>query len=296
MGYFHLQRNKSKNIVDRLIKWITGRVGMEGPKISVVIPAKNSERTVGKCLFSVFDQDYKPFEVIIVDGGSEDGTLDVAKAHGARTFLEPPHEGNAPGIGRNYGAKNARGNILAFIDSDCYPEKTWLTKVARILKNRKVGIYGIIVRDKNGNIVSRAYHYLYMQISRDFVPSRCMAIRKELFLRVGGFDETLTSGEDNDLSYRVRDLGYNIIVDKESKVYHDDDHLTSLKGVWHQQRWYFEAERKFRRRLPRRFRRFRTSAPLREHLTPLVEAIWIGGLRFAVVCLLIKIMSIRRHL
>jgi len=266
------------------------------PKISVIIPAKNSERTIGKCLSSVFDQDFKPFEVIVVDGGSKDGTLDVAKACGARVFLEPPHEGNAPGIGRNYGATNAKGNVLAFLDSDCYPEKTWLTQVARILSDGKVGIYGIIVRDKNGNVVSRAFHYLHMQISYDFAPSRCMAIIKKLFWKVDGFDETLTSGEDNDLSYRVKELGYDVIIDKKSKVYHDDDHLASLKGIWNQQMWYFEAERNLRRRLPQRFRRFRTSTPLREHLIPLVKAVWVGGLSFAVVCLLIKLMSIRRHL
>jgi len=269
---------------------------MKEPKISVIIPAKNSGRTIGKCISSVFQQDYSPLEVIVVDGGSVDNTRDIAKARGVKVFLEPKHEGNAPGVGRNYGAKKAKGDILAFLDSDCYPEKTWLSRTVKILSNPKVGVYAIIVRDKNGNIVSQAYHYLQMLISYDFAPSRCMAIRKKLFWQVDGFDETLTSGEDNDLSYGVKELGYDVVINKESKVYHDDDHLTSLKGIWDQQMWYFEAERKLRRRLPQRFRRFKTSAPLREHIIPLVKAIWVGGLSFAIVCLLIKLLSIRRHL
>lgn len=269
---------------------------MQKLRISVIIPAKNSQRTIRECLSSVFDQDDKPFEVIVVDGGSADRTREIAESYGAQVFLEPAHTGNAPGIGRNHGAKNANGDVFAFLDSDCYPEKTWLTKAAAVLSDRRVGIYGIIVREADGTIVSRAYHYLHMRISYDFAPSRCMAINKQPFRQVNGFDESLTSGEDNDLSYRVMELGHRVVVDKETKVYHDDDHLTSLRGVWKQQKWYFEAETRFRRKMPRRFRRFRTSAPLREHILPLVKAIWVGGMQFAIVCLLIKTMSMRRHL
>ncbi len=269
---------------------------MQELNFSVIIPAKNSQRTIGKCLSSVFNQDYTSSEVIVVDGGSRDKTREIAQSYGARVFLEPAHTGDAPGIGRNYGAKKASGDVFAFLDSDCYPEETWLGKVAAVLTDRKVGIYGIIVRDLDGTIVSRAYHYLHMQISYDFAPSRCMAVKTEPFRQVNGFDESLTSGEDNDLSYRVMKLGYRVIVDKETRVYHDDDHLRSLRAVWKQQKWYLEAETKFRRELPRRFRRFRTSAPLREHVIPLVKAVWVGGTQFAIVCLLIKIMSIRRHL
>lgn len=169
--------------------------------------------------------------MIFVDGGSKDDTVDIARACGAKVLLEPPHEGNAPGIGRNYGARNANGDVLAFLDSDCYPEKTWLSKVATVFGDRRVGIYGIVVKDMDGSIVSRAYHYLQLQISYDFAPSRCMAVRKEPFWQVNGFDEDLTSGEDNDLSYRVLGLGYKVIADKESKAFHDDDHLTSLMGI-----------------------------------------------------------------
>jgi len=55
-----------------------GRFAMENPRISVIIPAKNSERTIGKCLKSVFNQEYVPQEVIVVDGGSTDRTRSIA--------------------------------------------------------------------------------------------------------------------------------------------------------------------------------------------------------------------------
>ena len=269
---------------------------MKELRVSVIIPAKNSGRTIGNCLSYISKQDYTPFEVIVVDGGSVDNTQDIAKACGARVYLEPPHEGNAPGIGRNYGAKKASGDILAFLDSDCYPEKMWLSRVVKILSDPKVGIYAIIVRSMNGEIVSRAYHYLQMQINYDFAPSRCMAVKKSLFWEAKGFDETLTSGEDNVFSYRVIELGYDVVIDKETEIYHDDDHTTSLRGIWNQQKWYFEAERKLRQRLPQRFKRFKTASPLREHLIPLVKAVLHEGLIFAIVCLLIKLLFIRKHL
>lgn len=268
---------------------------MTEPKISVIIPAKNSERTIAKCLQSAFSQNYPPYEVIVVDGGSTDNTRSVAEKYGASVVIEPPHKRSAPGIGRNYGAKNAHGGILAFLDSDCYPERTWLNLVVDAFKDPQIGMYSIVVSDGTGKIISRAYHYLHMQISYDFAPSRCMAVRREPFMQVNGFDETLTTGEDNDLSYRVRQLGYEIVVDKESKVYHDDDHMTNLKGIWRQQVWYRESEDEMRRRYSNKFRKFQTSYPLKEHLIPLVKSIRFG-VRFFTICLIIKILSTWRHI
>jgi len=268
---------------------------MTGPRISVIIPAKNSERTIGKCLGIVFNQKHPPHEVIVVNGGSTDRTRIIAEKYGAEVIIEPPHRRSAPGIGRNYGARNAHGEILAFLDSDCYPEKTWLNLVVDVFEDPKVGIYAIVVMDGTGRIISRAFHYLHMQISYDFAPSRCMAIRRELFMQVNGFDETLTTGEDNDLSYRIRQLGYKIVVDKKSKVYHDDDHMTNLRGIWRQQIWYRESENEMRRRYSDKFRKFRTTYPLKEHLIPLVKSIRFG-VRFALICLIIKLLSVWRHI
>jgi len=268
---------------------------MEKPSISVIIPAKNSERTISNCLKSVFNQEYVPQEVIVVDGGSTDRTRSIANKYGARVVIEPPHKRSAPGIGRNHGAKSAQGDILAFLDSDCYPEKKWLNQVVEVFRDPKTGVYSVVVSDGTGEIVSRAFHYLHMGISYDFAPSRCMAIRRNVFMQVNGFDETLTTGEDNDLSYRVRQLGYEIIVDKKSKVYHDDDHMTDIRGIWRQQIWYRESEAEMRRRYPNKFRKFKTAYPLKEHIVPLAKSIRFG-VRFAVTCLIIKLLSLRRHI
>jgi glycosyltransferase involved in cell wall biosynthesis len=265
-------------------------------KISVIIPSKNSERTIAKCLNSVLNQIEKPFEIIVVDGGSKDKTRKIAERLGAKVIIEPHHKGNSPGMARNYGAKYANGEVLAFLDSDCYPEKTWLSKIKNFLKDEKIGIYGIIVRDGRGSILSKAYHYLIREITYDFSPSRCMAIKKCVFDQVNGFDETLTAGEDNDLSYRVKKLGYKIIIDRETKVYHDDDHISSLRGIWVQQKWYFEAEKELRKRMPDKFKKFRTAVPLKQHLIPIVKAFFEEGFQFSLACLIIKLIYLRKHL
>jgi glycosyltransferase involved in cell wall biosynthesis len=264
-------------------------------KISVIIPAKNSERTIDKCLQSVFSQNYRPYEVIVVDGGSTDRTREIVESFGAKVYSEPSHEKSAPGIGRNFGAKNAFGDIFAFLDSDCYPTRAWLNLIAKVFRDPQIGVYSIIVSDGTGKVVSRAYHYLHMQVSYDFGPSRCLAVKCEAFLRVNGFDEKLTTGEDNDLSYRIRQQGYRISVDKESKVYHDDDHMTNLRGIWRQQLWYRESEKVMRQRYPEKFRKFKTTYPLKEHLVPLITSIRFG-VKFAAVCLIIKILSFWRHI
>lgn len=265
-------------------------------KISVIMPAKNAEKTIRKSLQHVYNQDLQPYEIIVVDGGSKDETREIAASLKAKVIQEPPHEGSVPAIGRNYGAEIAKGDIYAFLDPDCFPEKTWLNKVAETLSNSKVGIYCVIVRDGKGTTLSRAWHYLQMQIEYDFAPTRCMAVRKEAFNAVKGFDERLPAGEDNDFSYRVKQLGYNIIIDKKTLVPHDDDHASSLKGIIHLNKWYHQGGLLMRQKWPEKFRKFKTTTPLvRNHVLPIIKSVKEEGPAVAFSCLVIKMLSVVKH-
>jgi len=93
--------------------------------ISVIIPAKNTEDTIGNCLRAVLSQRYvnTDYEVIVVDDGSTDRTAEIAKSMRARVIQQ---ENAGPAAARNAGAEAAYGEILAFTDADCVPSPEWL--------------------------------------------------------------------------------------------------------------------------------------------------------------------------
>src|SRR3972149_6804264 len=102
-------------------------------KLSVIIPTYNEKKSVGECLGSLAGQTYPDFEIILVDDGSTDKTLDILaglreKIPNLRIF-EQLHKG--PGTARNLGAKKASGEILVFVDADMAFEKNFLKNLVR---------------------------------------------------------------------------------------------------------------------------------------------------------------------
>jgi len=93
------------------------------PFVTVIIPALNVERFLSQCLLAVKNNDYANVEIIVVDNGSVDQTQAIAVQNGARLFVRP--DLNISGL-RNFGASEARGSILAFLDSDCIAAHDWL--------------------------------------------------------------------------------------------------------------------------------------------------------------------------
>lgn len=106
------------------------KTSFKWPKVSVVTPTLNSERTLKLCLSSIFEQEYHgQVEIVIADGGSSDNTLQIARKYGAKIYKNPLKTGEA---GKAVGASNANGEIMAFIDSDnVLPEKDWLEKMVQ---------------------------------------------------------------------------------------------------------------------------------------------------------------------
>lgn len=108
------------------------------PKVSVVTPTLNSQRTLELCLKSIIDQDYPgEVEIVLADGGSTDDTLKIAKSYGARIIKNKLETGEA---GKAVGVKYAKGEIIAFIDSDnILPTKRWFSKMVEpFLESNKV--------------------------------------------------------------------------------------------------------------------------------------------------------------
>ena len=103
------------------------------PKFSIIIPVYNVEKYIKKCLDSVFSQSYKDYEVIVINDGSTDKSMDIAKEHNVK-IINQKNKGQS--AARNNGIKHATGDYLIFLDSDDYWEKDLLKELNKSLKNK----------------------------------------------------------------------------------------------------------------------------------------------------------------
>ena len=204
-------------------------------KASVIIPAYNAEKTIGRCLSSLSQQSFKDFETIVVDDGSRDGTAAVVKQFPKVKLVQQKNAG--PATARNKGASQARGEYLIFLDSDCVANSNWLKEMAAPLKDN--GIAGVQGKYKNKRkeLIARLTHLeieeRYEKMARhkyiDFMGSYSAAYRKSVFQEMKGFDTSfpMASGEDTDLSFRISRAGYKMVFNPRAFVYHF--HPISLK-------------------------------------------------------------------
>ena len=182
------------------------------PLVSVIIPSYDEGKYLENTLHAIENQNYTGnYEIIISDGGSKDNTLKIAKRHKTKIILN-----NRRGIavGRNTGAKVAKGKILLFIDADTIAMPNLLTEFTKEFRNRKVvGVTCSVIPAKM-NVQSLATYLSYNNISKlsmkgisPVVAGICVAYRAKDFFKIGGFDENLHTFEDLDISRRISKLG-----------------------------------------------------------------------------------------
>ncbi len=196
----------------------------ELPSISVIIPAFNSERTLYKCLESIYQCDYpkNKLEVILVDNNSTDETLLVAERFRETLVVKEKKQGRS--CARNTGASQASSEFLFFLDSDVFIEKDYFKELISVLSRQGVGaVQGkIIPSDIDGQESINRYRYRTIEAGTNetfcllnlvvrespMINSAACAYRKEAFDLVGGFDVELERHEDIDLARRVCYSGY----------------------------------------------------------------------------------------
>jgi len=196
--------------------------------VSVVIPVYNGEATIAYCLKCATALDYprEKFEIIMVDDGSTDKTVDVAKQHPVKV-IQKEHTGYPSTM--NAGIRVAKGEIVVNIDSDTYISKDWLIKVIEEFKEPKVGIAsGYVATAPTSSIWAKLAGFekedLYDKIKSkqvNFITTTCTAYRRELFMEVGFFNESLRRGSDEELAHRALKAGWKIILRKDALCYHD---------------------------------------------------------------------------
>lgn len=206
--------------------------------ISIIIPVYNAAGFIRKTLEGVKNQKVRrpeAQEVIVVDDGSTDNTLEIIEKYKKDMNLKIIRQKNkGPGAARNKGVKNSQGDIVVFIDSDCIPPKNWLRKLLAPLER---GYAGAVGSYKTGNPESPVARFAGWEIeykqqkmkgeSTDWAGSYNCAYRKEVFESVGGFREEMVQAEDADLSFRVTSKGYKIKYVPSAYVYHH--HTSTLR-------------------------------------------------------------------
>ena len=211
--------------------------------LSVVIPAYNAEKTIGRLLIALREQELGNFETIVVDDGSDDKTVEIAKRFKVKVFANR-HKG--PAWQRNFGAKKAKGDTVVFTDADCVPPKRWLGEMTAPLKEKGVVGVGGTYRTLNPeNIISRFEGYEIERRHRhmaerkytDFIGTAYAAYRRNVFLRAGGFDTSfpMASGEDTELSFRLARMGYKMVFNPKAWIWHP--HTPTLRAYVRQKFW-----------------------------------------------------------
>ena len=247
---------------------------MKNPLISIIVANYNGEKYLDICLKSIFASNYKNFELIVLDDGSTDKSLEVLNKYSSKKklilILNKHNSGAASS--RNKAVKFARGKILVFLDNDTEVKKNWLRELIKLLmRNKEIGACQSLLLDfKKRGVIQMGGGLLipqtawlapfyqgriYSKIKEDLrekeivAVSASLAVKREVFKNVGGFDEKeAVYTEDLDFCWRIWISGYKILLCPKSVVYHWTKDVKKRKnmGVGYRQIYFHLAKNSIR--------------------------------------------------
>lgn len=215
------------------------------PHVSIIVPVFNRENMIGKCIESLLEVDYPSYDIIVVDNGSIDRTLEIVEQYPV-TLIKCEQRGSYEA--RNKGVEKASGEIIAFTDSDCVVEKNWLKAlIANYTHDSVGGVCGEIYSVKPNSVIETFCDAIGVNsiklinriegnrcelrkdqnrfLSADFVTANC-SVRRTVFEDIGGFDTDFKSGGDIGFGWSILKAGYKLIYEPDAIVLHK--HRTSL--------------------------------------------------------------------
>jgi len=232
------------------------------PRVSVVVCAYNAERTLEQCLGSLAVLNYPDYEVIVVNDGSRDRTLEIAESYPYCRIISQPNKGLS--AARNVGAEMATGEIVAYTDSDCVADPDWLTYlVAKMEAGNLAACGGPNFPPPEDDLVPAAVavapggptHVLISDEVAEHIAGCNMAFRRDVLQLLGGFDPVYrAAGDDVDVCWRFQDAGYTIGFSAAAVVWHF--RRNTVKAYCAQQRGYGKAEALVYSKHPFRFNLF----------------------------------------
>ncbi len=181
---------------------------VHNPLVSVIIPVYNGERYVAQALDSVFRQDYRPFEVIVVDDGSTDRTAQIICGYDSVHYIRQMNQGVASA--RNTGITASRGEIIAFLDSDDFwPPGRLTVTVGYFQQHQEVGY--VLGKEmmfvEPGCDVPEWVKAEWLKEPQDGTNTAVLVARRSTYERVGLFNKDYRSGEDTEWLVRASEAG-----------------------------------------------------------------------------------------
>jgi len=209
-------------------------IRVKAPTVSVIIPTLQEENYIAKTLANMRKVSAS-LEVIVVDGGSRDKTVEIARHFTKKVYTLRKRRIS---VGRNYGAKHANGHILIFVDADVILSSDFLEKVQKTFEDATVvgATCNIMPSPNQSRLDAMVFFYFYNTLIRIFTKIKphsrgeFFAARKNAFMRVKGFDENMPCLEDHDLANRLSKLGRFVFI-RNLTVYESLRRFQKL-GFW----------------------------------------------------------------
>jgi cellulose synthase/poly-beta-1,6-N-acetylglucosamine synthase-like glycosyltransferase len=197
------------------------------PLISIIVPCKDIDDHTRECIKHCKQIDYDGYEIILLPDDSKE------TVEGVKVIVTGPVP---PGVKRNIGTRNSRGELCAFIDNDAYPRSDWLTRAVKYLEDPQVGgVGGPGLTPEEDNLMQKASGYVLSSLMVGNLSSRygtkrsfesddihsCNFIaRKSVVEEAGGWNEKYWPGEDTLMCLAIRRLGKKLIEASDVVVYH----------------------------------------------------------------------------
>ena len=229
---------------------------------SVIIVTYNHKKYLEHCINSVLKQDY-PYEVIVVDNCSHDGSVQLVKEKYPNVKLIESPENKGYGAGNNLGVRQAIGEYIAILNPDTIVENGWLRELVKPLENENI-ITTSKILSYDGSVINTCgniNHFTGLTFTRglgdepgayqksEYVSGFsgcCFAMRRRDFLEIGGFDENFfTYNEDSDLSWHAHLEGFEIVFVPASVVRHDYSLKVSPEKIYHLENGRYMILRKY---------------------------------------------------
>jgi cellulose synthase/poly-beta-1,6-N-acetylglucosamine synthase-like glycosyltransferase len=211
---------------------------MRLPFVSIIVPAYNCEKIIAECIPSLLNQNYpkNKYEVVVVDNNSKDKTSEIVKSFSVKYLFETIQSSYAA---RNKGIKHAKGKIITFTDADCIASKNWLKDGIKAFNDKSIGCVGGQVKSYKPKNYVEEYLANKKDLSLKFsdklpYPKTANAFyRKEVFDKIGLFEQKWVSGGDADLAWRMQsETDYKVKLAPNAIVYHK--HRSDIKSLFKQ--------------------------------------------------------------